>query len=99
MTSDPGLQPQRTALAWQRTGLGDVTNLRYNQFRRTPARPPGSRRRFDPRRCCLQRGLRRFPKGTNRRIGVGSMWPTMVAIATLAVITSLACCALAISRM
>jgi hypothetical protein len=100
MTSDPGLQPQRTALAWQRTGVAVLLTCAATSFaalrHNLPALSAGA---ILSSAAVCHLGFRHFPKGANRRVGVDSMWSTMVATAGLAVIAALVGCALAFSEI
>lgn len=98
MTSDPGLQPQRTALAWQRTGLsvlvtagaGGLAALRFGF-------PIWAFLTFLGGLVICLVAVRHFPKGPDRDVGVDSVWTSMVATVAVVVTTSVAGTVLAIA--
>ncbi|AUH69342.1 MULTISPECIES: DUF202 domain-containing protein [Gordonia] len=100
MSIDPGLQPQRTALAWQRTGLSVLLACAAAGF-------AALRHGFPAAALCTfvagvvlcHVAVRHFPKGPDRVAGTGSVWPTMVATVGVVVVIALAGTALAIADM
>ncbi|ALG84486.1 hypothetical protein [Gordonia phthalatica] len=98
MTSDPGLQPQRTALAWQRTGLavfvtaaaGGFSALRFGF-------PLWAFITFLGGLVIAFVAVRHFPKGLDRIIGTDSIWTALFATVAVIVATSIAGTVLAIA--
>ncbi|MFE5708450.1 DUF202 domain-containing protein [Rhodococcus koreensis] len=90
MTADPGLQPQRTALAWQRTGLSVLAASATIGF---------AAYRLDAPLLALGAlvnssivgylGIRYFPEGALRRKTDIGTWPTLLRTASLVAFTAL----------
>ncbi|MBM7368421.1 DUF202 domain-containing protein [Gordonia hydrophobica] len=98
MTGDPGLQPQRTALAWQRTGLGVLITA--------GAAGIAALRHGFPLWALITLlcgllicyvAVRHFPKGPDRDVGTDSIWTSMTATVAVVVATSLAGTVLAVA--
>ncbi|MFC9833767.1 DUF202 domain-containing protein [Rhodococcus sp. NPDC127530] len=100
MTTDPGLQPQRTALAWQRTGLTVLAASAATGF--------AAFRQGAPTlvACALGAGImlgylgvRHFPQGLDRQHHQHSIWPTLAGTVLLVTIIALVGAALALTSL
>lgn len=98
MTADPGLQPQRTALAWQRTGLSVLVTAGAGGFAAfRHGFPLWAFVTFLGGLVICLIAVRHFPKGPDRAVDTDSVWTAMVATVAVVVATSMAGTVLAVA--
>ncbi|QYB06935.1 DUF202 domain-containing protein [Rhodococcus sp. USK10] len=89
MTYDPGLQPQRTALAWQRTGLSVLAAsaaIGFAAYRLdAPLLAVGA---LVNSLVVGYLGIRHFPKGSARACSADDTWPTLLRTASVVAFTA-----------
>ena len=90
MTPDPGLQPQRTALAWQRTGLSVLAAsaaIGFAAYRLgAPVLALGA---LVNSTIVGYLGIRHFPKGSTRESTSNDTWPTLLRTASVVAFTAI----------
>lgn len=98
MTSDPGLQPQRTALAWQRTGLSVLVTAGAGGFAALRhGFPIWAFITFLGGLVICLVAVRHYPKGLDRTAGTDTIWTALVTTVAVVVATSIAGTVLAIA--
>ncbi|SED01390.1 DUF202 domain-containing protein [Rhodococcus koreensis] len=100
MTPDPGLQPQRTALAWQRTGLSVLATsaaIGFAAYRLgAPMLVLGA---VVNSTIVGYLGIRHFPKGTARTTSKNDIWPTLLRTASVVAFTALLAVGVSVAGM
>lgn len=100
MSADPGLQPQRTALAWQRTGLSILlTCVLAGGAAFRLGFPVGGFIAVGIGLTMCYLAVRHFPKGHDRSAGADTVWLTLAATVAVVVAASVTGTALAVAML
>ncbi|QDQ95992.1 DUF202 domain-containing protein [Rhodococcus sp. WB9] len=87
---DPGLQPQRTALAWQRTGLSVLaTSAAIGFVAYRLGAPLLTLSALVASSIVGYLGIRHFPKGSARANTDTGAWPALLRTVSLVALTAL----------
>ncbi|MGV9866822.1 DUF202 domain-containing protein [Rhodococcus koreensis] len=100
MTPDPGLQPQRTALAWQRTGLSVLATTAAIGFAAYRLGAPMLALGAVVNSTIVgYLGIRHLPKGTARETSTDGTWPTLLRTASVVAFTALLAAGVSVAGM